>query len=315
MHCLVRAAYAAAFLLALPSPFASLAGAQATTPPPASPPSRSGSAGADSVRHGAAHVAPADSPQSPPRHDDDHDEHEGHLHFSHPLVTESPSPDTKLRLDYLWTRTGSSSADRATEHGVRVEGEYAFSHALSLAVTVPYAWLSAAGVPDASHLGNTEVSLKAASLRWGDRGLLVGGGLSAGLPTGSDARGIGTSRAAELEPFVDVGVKRGGLELVGFGHYGTTVRNRDGVDAEREIAFDGSALYAVTHDVEALVEVGAARTTAGPEGRTTATSLAPGLKLYPFANRCLMFGISAPLGLSGKARDERGLLVSAFYHF
>src|SRR5881392_2128567 len=34
--------------------------------------------------------------------DDDH-EHDHHLHFSHPLVTESPSPDTKIRLDYLAT--------------------------------------------------------------------------------------------------------------------------------------------------------------------------------------------------------------------
>ena len=32
----------------------------------------------------------------------DHD-HEG-LHFSHPLLNESPSPDTKLRLDLTWAR-------------------------------------------------------------------------------------------------------------------------------------------------------------------------------------------------------------------
>lgn len=235
------------------------------------------------------------------------------MHFSHPLVTESPSPDTKLRLDYLWTRTGEP-ANRATERDLRVEGEYALAPAVSLAVTLPYAWRSARGLPDVRGLGNAELSLKAASLRWGARGLLVGGGLSIGLPTGSDARGIGTSRAVEVEPFADAGVKRGGLELVGFGRYGTTVRNRVGIDAEREFSFDGSALYPVSRGVEALLEVAAARSAAGQE-RATATSLAPGLKLYPFSDRSLMFGVSAPLGLTGEARDARGLLVSAFYHF
>src|SRR5512138_3833705 len=108
-------------------------------------------------------------------HDDDHD-HE-HLEFSHPLVTESPSPDTKLRLDYLWTRSGPS-ADRVTDRSLRLEGEYAFSPALSLAVTVPYTWRSTTGLADVHGVGNTELSLKAASLRWGEHGVLVGGGLS-----------------------------------------------------------------------------------------------------------------------------------------
>lgn len=250
-----------------------------------------------------------------PAHDDDHDDdHDhGHLHFSHPLVTESPSPDTKLRVDYLWTRTGPS-AERVTDRSARIEGEYAFGPALSLAVTVPYVWRSATGPGDVHGFGNTELSLKAASVRWGEHGVLVGGGLSTGLPTGSDERGIGTSRAIELEPFADAAWKRGALELVGFGHYGQTVRNPAGTDTERELAFNGSVLYPAARAVEVLLEVEAVHNVAGPD-IANELSLAPGIKLYPFSNRQLMAGISVPFGVGGEARDSRGIMISAFYHF
>jgi len=251
--------------------------------------------------------------QGAPPHARGDDQDDEHLHFSHPLVAESPSPDTKLRLDYVWTRTGPP-ADRTTERGERGEGEYAFTPGLSLAVTLPYTSRRTTGLPDARGIGNTEVSLKAASLKWGERGVLVGGGLSVGLPTGSDARGIGTSHAVELEPFADVGLERGGLQIVGIGHYGTTVRNPAGVDAEHQLAFNGSALYRVSPIAETLLEVEAARTVAGA-AHTAESSVAPGLKVYPFPNRHVMFGVSAILGLTGEARDARGVVVSAFYHF
>src|SRR5712671_3470559 len=67
-------------------------------------------------------------------HDDDHDH--DHLHFSHPLVTESPSPDTKLRLDYIGFRTRDPTGIH--ENTFRLEGEYAFTHSVSLAVVAPF---------------------------------------------------------------------------------------------------------------------------------------------------------------------------------
>ena len=50
------------------------------------------------------------------------------LHFSHPLVAESVSPDTKLRFDYLF-RDEEGAGNR---HTARVEGEYAFSPSVVL---------------------------------------------------------------------------------------------------------------------------------------------------------------------------------------
>ena len=243
-------------------------------------------------------------------HDDDH-EH-AHLHFSHPLVTESPSPDTKIRLDYIAART--SDATGVHENTVRLEGEYSFTHSVSLSIVTPFIWRTAPALERASGLGNIELSLKAASLAFGERGLLFGGGLSAGLPTGSDTKGLGSDHLVELEPFLDAGYKHNALELVGLTTLSSTFRRRAGEEAERNLTFDFSALYRVQSRLEGLLEVSTARGLVGPESGSQQTFIAPGLKLYPFANRKFMVGASLELG-TGIVRHTYALLLSGFYHF
>ena len=55
--------------------------------------------------------------------------HDEELHFSHPLITESPSPDTKVRFDYFYRRF---RADKTSEHSPRIEFEYAFRPTFSV---------------------------------------------------------------------------------------------------------------------------------------------------------------------------------------
>ena len=241
-------------------------------------------------------------------HDHDHD----HLHFSHPMVTESPSPDTKLRLDFLAARTSGSLG--LHENTFRLEGEYAFNHSVSLAIVTPFISRTAPATERASGLGNIELSLKAASLAFGERGLLLGGGLSVALPTGSDAKGIGSGHVVELEPFLDAGYKRDEFELVGFALLSSTFRRQAGDEAERNLTFDFSALYRLQSRLEGLIELTTARALVGAESGSQQTFIAPGFKVYPFTNRKLMFGASVELG-TGAVRDTRGLLVSGFYHF
>jgi hypothetical protein len=238
-------------------------------------------------------------------------EHEG-LHFSHPLLNESPSPDTKFRLDFISSRIGSG-AERVTERGARLEGEYEFMDGVSFAVTVP--WMRReTPLGSVQGTGSTELSLKGSSLRWGRQGVVMGGGFSVGLPTGSDEKGIGSSHSVELEPFADVGVQVGELELVAFGHYGTTVRNPTGVEAERELSLIGSALYPVSRLAELLMEVETVHPVGSDESATT--RLAPGLKLYPFSNRHLMAGVSVPIALARSGQpNSREVIASVFYHF
>jgi hypothetical protein len=243
-------------------------------------------------------------------HDDDRDH--DHLHFSHPMVTESPSPDTKIRVDYLGSRVSDPTDLR--EHVVRLEGEYAFNHAISVAVVTPFVWRTAPQAERASGLGDIEVSLKAASLMFGDRGFLLGGGLSSALPTGNDSKGIGSGHIVELEPFLDLGYKHRSFEFVGFARASSTFRQRPGEEVERALAFDFSALYQVRSRLEALIELTTERALAGSDTGLPRTFIAPGLKVYPFPNRRLMFGGSVLLG-TGAVQETRAVLLSGFYHF
>jgi hypothetical protein len=243
-------------------------------------------------------------------HDEDHDH--DHLHFSHPLVTESPSPDTKLRLDYIYALTSGTAGARVDE--IRVEGEYAFTHSVSLAIVTPFISRTTPTTERTSGLGNIELSLKAASLAFGDNGVLLGGGLSAALPTGSDTKGIGSGHIVELEPFLDAGYKRNAFELVGFAILSSTFHRQAGEEAERSLTFNFSALCHLQPRLEGMIEVVTARALVGPQSGTQQTFIAPGLKVYPFMNRRLMFGASVELG-TGIVHDTRALLLSAFYHF
>jgi hypothetical protein len=243
-------------------------------------------------------------------HEEDHDH--DHLHFSHPLVTESPSPDTKIRLDYIGVRTSDPIGVR--ENTFRLEGEYAFNHSISLAIVTPFISRTAPATARASGLGNIELSLKAASLAFGEQGLLLGGGLSVALPTGSDAKEIGSAHIVELEPFLDAGYKRDALELVGFAILSSTFHRRAGEVAERSATFNFSALYKLKSRVEGLIEVTTARALVGPESGIQRTFIAPGLKVYPFTNRKFMFGGSVEIG-TGVVHETHALLLSGFYHF
>jgi hypothetical protein len=234
--------------------------------------------------------------------EDEHDvnHHHGYLHFSHPIVTESPSPDTKFRLDFI-----HSWSDDAGETGntIRAEGEYAFSPAVSLAVVVPYRWASDEPPMQSSGFENVELSLKAASLKWGERGVLVGGGISLGLPTGPE-------NVSELSPFADVGVRRGNLELVGFLTYSTTLTGEETI---RSLEFDGSALFRASDRFELLGEISTDKSleTGAPGARTF---LAPGIKLRPLLDRDFVLGVSFPIGV-GTASGTNSVFASLFYHF
>ena len=234
------------------------------------------------------------------QHDDDHDH--DHLHFSHPLITESPTPDTKIRVDYLYSQFDETPAIRETT--IRVEGEYAFSDAFSLAITAPFTFITAPSAARAHGMGNLELSLKAASIHFGEEGILLGGGLSAGIPTGSDSKGIGSSHIIELEPFIDAGYKKEGFELVGFGRVSSTFNRQAEDEAERNLGFDFSALYVVHPRLEALLEFTTERPLVGLQ-KSFSSFIAPGLKIYPFNNRRLMFGASFALGTGWSARMTR----------
>ncbi len=241
-------------------------------------------------------------------------ENEGHahLHFSHPMVTESPSPDTKLRFDFVHLR--SSGAIPAQVNEYRAEYEYGFTDALSLAFVVPYVSISSPASARANGLGDIELQLKGASFAWDEHGMLAGGGVSAGLPTGSDEKGIGSGHIYEIAPFVDIALRRGELETVAFLSFSSTFNERKAESRERSARLDASALFRVHPQIEILGEISSTRELNAAGGANQETFLAPGLKWRPAKWTGLALGVSALFGV-GKMRDTSALQFSAFYHF
>src|SRR5437868_1343547 len=131
-------------------------------------------------------------------HEHEHDPHEGPIHFAHPLFTESPSPDTKLRVDYLFRQVTSG----VHEHSMRLEGEYAFTPSVSVEANIPITSRSESGT-SVNSVGSGEIALKLANYGLAERGFLFGGGLALGVPTGNDRKAIGSGHIFELEPYVD----------------------------------------------------------------------------------------------------------------
>jgi hypothetical protein len=243
-------------------------------------------------------------------HDEDHDH--GYLHFSHPLITESPSPDTKIRLDAAF----GSSDEPADSHaiGLRGEVEYAFSKSLSLAVVAPFVHVTSPRDARTSSLGSVELSAKAASFTFAESGVLIGGGMSVGLPTGSDTKGIGSGHLYEISPFVDAAIRRGDVETTGFLTYSTTTNRNATDDNERSLTFDGSMLWRVIRQIELLGEVTTSRSFGGADGSYSETFLAPGIKWRPSAWPKVAVGVGGILGV-GDARKSNAVQMSAFYHF
>ena len=242
-------------------------------------------------------------------HEDDHGH--DHLHFSHPLLTESPSPDSKLRLDVAF------ASDRLTgSHAMalKAEGEFAFSRSFSIAVTAPFVRITSPGPLRTSAFGSVEVSAKAASFAFAESGILLGGGMSLGLPTGSDAKGIGSGHLYEIAPFLDAAIRRGNLETVGFLTYSTTANRDPGEASENALTLDGSVLWRFLPQVELLAEMTTSRAVGGSPGARSETFVAPGIKWRPVKFPKLAFGVAGIFGVGG-ATKSNALQTTAFYHF
>ncbi len=254
-------------------------------------------------------------------------DHGSGLHFAHPLFTESPSPDTKLRIDHFFARlVGEEDASAASIefaalpadlHTFRLEGEYAFAPSFSIEVNLPFS-IRDAGPPFGArrHLGNGDIGLKYANHSLADRGLLFGGGIEIGLPFGDDGKGIGSDHIVDLEPFVDLAWKRGRIEVVGFLSVGLPLADRpeDGAP-DAELAVDLSALCHVTERLSLLLEFNGEHVVGGEEAGLDAWNVAPGLKFAPFAGVALQIGVGVQIPVNGRKEQKIRTVLSAFYHF
>jgi len=238
------------------------------------------------------------------------DHHHAPLHFSHPLIAESPSPDTKVRLDVFGLDEEEGDAT-----SFRLEAEYAFHPSFSIELDVPYTRLAPDGGGSVSSLDTVGIGLKFANFAFADKGLLLGYGVELGLPTGDDGKGIGSDHLVEVETFLSLGYKRDRFELVTFVEFGIPTNQEEDDEFETELGLQVSLLYHLSSRLQLLLEADGERVLSGEEEGETVVNLSPGVKVKAAAGSAWWIGAAAGFPLSNEEEFDRRLLLSAFYHF
>lgn len=241
-----------------------------------------------------------------------HESHKAPLHFAHPLISETPSPDTKIRFDIMFADKGTSNE----EYTFRVEAEYAFNPNVSVEIDIPYQWNQPSDEPNENNLGNIEVGVKVASFAFAEHGVIIGGGLELGLPTGNDDKGIGGDHVLEIEPFIDAGFKQDNLEIIGFLAFGipTNEPEEEKDEEDLEISFNIAVLYHLTPRVAGLLEIDG-HTIASGEEEETIVNLTPGVIIQPTDDPNLNVGVGVSFPISHDNAFDAQLILSVFKHF
>jgi hypothetical protein len=239
--------------------------------------------------------------------------HDEELHFSHPLITESPSPDTKVRFDYFYRRF--RAGERATEHSPRVEFEFAFRPSFSIEVNVPYTFRQVEGEPRTSHADSMDVALKFANSTFKEHHVLLVYGVEFGLPTGSDSKGIGSSHLIEVAPYFGAGLKKEKVEVVGFSSVSVPTNKRTGDEGATTLGYQLSLLFKPTPSVQPLIELDGETGLNGLERGNTVVNLSPGIKFRPLHSEHWQVGAGVGFPLTNRKDFDTRVIVSAFYHF
>ena len=269
-------------------------------------------------------------------HEADGHAHEG-LHFTHPLIAESVTPDTKLRLDHQFL----DLPDGDKLHVGNLEAEYAFFRSFSIEAGLPYSYTD--GVA-----GNLEVALKFGNFALEDSGILLGYGIEFGFPTAgevhheeepaaavrpaiidgspmalfqaaSSSSGGGSIGESEWEvaPFLNIGIRTGSLELVAWTIFGIPF-GQDEEDHEElatEIEYNLAALYHFSPRFEGVLELDGSGGISGHAVGEDVLNLSPGFRFRPVASSPLVIGSSIGFPLTNEEAFSTRWTTSLFWHF
>ena len=241
----------------------------------------------------------------------------GTPHFAHPLVAESPTPDTKIRVDYRYQNApGEDGEPGARISTMNIEGEYALDESVGVEIGIPYSMRDSKGDEgSASHLDNIEVALKYANFSLADHGLLLGGGVEVGLPTGSTRKGIGSSHVVEIEPFIDFGYQFDRFEAVGFLKFGFPFNEHTDDKTDLELGWNLSLLHKTTDGLQLLIEADGESVRGGGEDGHNVVNLTPGIKYWMPHRPNLSFGAGVSFPVSDDKEFYAMPFASVLYHF
>ncbi|MCH7827096.1 MAG: hypothetical protein IIC75_03835 [Bacteroidetes bacterium] len=246
-------------------------------------------------------------------HHDDKDKNK-HIHFAHPLITETPSPDTKIRFDYFYRNINSGVLKN---HTTRLELEYAFAPSFSIEVDIPYTILKPSLGSTESNFNTISIGFKFANYAFEESNILLGYGLEFGIPTGDQDVGIGSNHILEIEPFFSIGYKIDKFDIIGYIAFGipTNLDTNVGDEFETEFESNLSLMYHANENLQLLLELDRSAVINGDEAGTIVMNISPGIKFNPFNNPNIFFGISAGIPVTNTELFDSRIIGSVFYHF
>ena len=233
------------------------------------------------------------------------------LEFSHPLITESISPDTKIRFTFLDTKADSSMLSQTYD----LELEYAPVPSFSLHLDIPYAVLNPSGEKAVSSLDNVELDLKFANFAFASHNVLLGYGISFGFPTGSQVKGIGSDHIWDINPFFNGGIRWKDWEWTAFFTFGIPSNQHNNENIQTGLESRLTALYHIGNKWQALLEAGNAIQISRFYKGEGNYDLTEGIKFKPDPDKpwIVALGAREPLGKNDELKLQG--ILSVFYHF
>lgn len=234
-----------------------------------------------------------------------------HLEFSHPLVTESISPDTKIRLTFLDTK----GQDNKLSQTYDLELEYAPVPVFSIHLDVPYEVLHPSENQTLSNLSEIEVDLKFANFAFESHNVLLGYGISFGLPTGNQTKGIGNDHIWDVNPFFNAGVKAKNWEWTAFVILGIPLNQSSDEKKQTALECRLTALYHITLRWEGLIEAGNATQLSRFYSGDNSFDLTEGIKFRPNPDKPWILGLGVRHPVFKNDEIKLQGILSVFYHF
>jgi hypothetical protein len=234
-----------------------------------------------------------------------------HLEFSHPLVTESVSPDTKIRSTFLNTKSKDNSLIQTYD----LELEYSPVPTFSLHLNVPYTVLKPAGNDNRSSLDEIELALKFANFAFESDNILMGYGVSFGLPSGNEAKGIGSDHIWNINPFFNGGIIWKRWEWTAY--FTFTIPANQSPDENIQTGLESrlTALYHIGKKWEALAEAGNTTQISNFDTGEKSYDLTEGIKFRPNPDKPWILALGVRHPVSGNNGFKWQGIMSVFYHF
>ena len=165
------------------------------------------------------------------------------------------------------------------------------------------------------NLDEIELALKFANFAFSNHNILLGYGISFGLPTGNQDKGIGSNHILNINPFFNGGIKWNRWEWTTYFTFDMPCNQNENENIQTTLETRLTALYNISPKWQALLEAGSTSPISRFYKGDSNYDLTEGVKFMPDPEKpwILAIGVRHPV-LNNNEFKLQGIF-SVFYHF